>query len=95
MINKGKIRVASAIVVPSISANGWEYVSGGLADWLFEFIQKFFLFLSLVVLRSQREYRSYFSYFSQLKSFAAEKIIRFENWHVVSLYMNVLLQIKY
>lgn len=94
MINKGTIRVASAIVVPSISANRWEYVSGGLADWLFEFIQKFFLFLSLVVPRSQREYRSYSSYFSQLKSCADKIFIRFGNWHIVFLYMTGLLQIK-
>lgn len=39
MINTGRVRVKMAIAVPTMSAKGWEYVSGGLADWLFEFIQ--------------------------------------------------------
>lgn len=41
MINTGRVSVTSAIAVPTMSATRWEYVSGELADWIFEFIENF------------------------------------------------------
>lgn len=34
MTNTGRVRVKKAIIVPTMSAKGWEYVSVELADWL-------------------------------------------------------------
>jgi hypothetical protein len=95
MINTGRVRVTSAIAVPTMSATRWEYVSGGLADWLFEFIQKIFLFLSLVVVLSFREFHFYFSYFSQVKLLTLKKLILLQKWHRSFLYIAFLLQMKY
>jgi hypothetical protein len=81
MINTGKVRVKRAIAVPTMSAQRWEYVSGELADWLFEFIQNFYWSEHLSVDSLKKSLKTILAIFLLVSHVSGKNLLQFHNWH--------------